>query len=90
MADYFRLHSYCYIVIKASKERYLKNMGAKLNDPLTTSKAYWSILKRFLNKVKIPLIPPILVNDVFITDFKDKSTLFNEYSFSAVWFGLHL
>ena len=49
------------------------------NDPTTSSKTYWSILKRFLNKIKIPSIPPLLVNNIFVTNFVDKANLFNTY-----------
>ena len=66
-------------LISTSKDSYFKKMGQKLNDPLTSPKAYWSILKRFLNKVKIPVIPPLLVNNVFETDFKSKATIFNDF-----------
>ena len=44
-----------------SKESYLTNIGEKLNDHNTSSKTYWSLLKRFLNKVKIPEVPPLIV-----------------------------
>ena len=54
-------------------------MSHKLNDPQTSPKTYWSILKRFLNKVKIPEIPSLLVDNVFITNFKCKAAIFNEY-----------
>ena len=47
-------------LIKTSKESYLTNIGEKLNDPNTSSKTYWYLLKRFLNKVKIPEIPPFV------------------------------
>ena len=36
-------------------------------------------MNKFLNKCKIPRIPPLLVDGKFITDFKDKATLFNDY-----------
>ena len=36
---------------------------------MTGPKTYWSILKRFLNKTKIPTIPPLLVDGVSETDF---------------------
>ena len=40
---------------------------------------YWSILKTFVNGSKIPLIPPLLVNNEFVTDFLDKANLFNDF-----------
>ena len=66
-------------LISSAKESYFIKMGYKLNDPQTSPKAYWSILKRFLNKVKIPEIPPLLINNEFVTNFKTKAGIFNEY-----------
>ena len=43
-------------LIISSKESYFENLGKKLNDPSTSPKTYWSILKRFLNKAEIPAI----------------------------------
>ena len=37
------------------------------------------ILKTFVNGSKIPLIPPILVDNEFVTDFFVKANLFNDY-----------
>ena len=39
-------------------------------------KVYWSLLKIFLHK-KIPIIPPLLYENRFIADFKEKAQLFN-------------
>ena len=66
-------------LISTAKESYFVKMGYKLNDPQTSPKTYWAILKRFLNKVKIPEIPPLLVDNVFVTDFKTKTGVFNEF-----------
>ena len=33
----------------------------------------------FLGKIKIPLIPPLLVNDLFETDFLKKASIFNKH-----------
>ena len=54
-------------------------MSTKLANPSTSSKTYWSILKTFVNGKKIPIIPPVLVNDKFITNFLEKANLFNEF-----------
>ena len=51
----------------------------KLNDPKTSAKAYWSILKTLYNGKKIPLIPPILVNNKLISNFKEKANHFNAF-----------
>ena len=44
-----------------------------------SSKAYWSILETFLNNKKIPSIPPIYHNNNYITDFKEKAQIFNDF-----------
>ena len=66
-------------LISTAKESYFVKMGYKLNDPQTSPKTYWSILKRFLNKVKIPEIPPLLIDNIFVTNFKTKAGVFNEF-----------
>ena len=54
-------------------------LSTKLANPSTSSKSYWSILKTFVNGKKIPIIPPLLVNDKFVTNFFEKANLFNEF-----------
>ena len=54
-------------MILQSKEAYLKEQGMRLSDPSTSSKAYWKILNGFLNKCKIPRIPPLFSEANFIT-----------------------
>ena len=49
------------------------------NDPKTAPKTYWSILKIFVNGSKVPLIPPLLVNNEFVIDFLGKTNLFNDF-----------
>ena len=66
-------------LITTTKDSYFINLGKKLNDPQTSPKTYWSILKRFLNKTKIPTIPPLLVNGTFKTDFRKKAGIFNTF-----------
>ena len=51
----------------------------KLSNPETSSKAYWSILKCFVNDKKILIIPPLYHNGNFITDFRQKAELFNSF-----------
>ena len=66
-------------LITTTKDSYFVKLGERLNDPTTAPKTYWSILKRFLNKIKIPTIPPLLVHGNFVTDFKEKTGIFNEF-----------
>ena len=65
--------------IEISKERYLSKLATKLTNDSINPKCYWSILKTFLNKKKVPCIPPLIHNNQFITDFKEKSELFNSF-----------
>ena len=48
-------------------------------DPGTSSKTYWTLINTVLNKVKIPIIQPLLENGWFVTDFTEKAQLFNDY-----------
>ena len=41
---------------KSKKDCY-QNINRKLNDPLTSSKTNWSIMKTFFNGKKVPVIP---------------------------------
>ena len=47
-------------LISESKDKHYNKLGMKLNNPKTSSKTYWSILKTFYNSGKIPIIPPLL------------------------------
>ena len=48
-------------------------------DPATSPTAYYSILEMFLNNKKIPSIPPNYHNNNYITDFKEKAEIFNNF-----------
>ena len=60
-------------VISRHKEEYQNYIVLKLNDPMTTTKTYQSILKTFYNGKKVPIIPPLLINDKLISDFEVKA-----------------
>ena len=66
-------------MISKCKDDYHRQLSFKLNDPKTSAKAYWSILKALCNGKKIPLIPPILVNSKLISNFKEKANHFNAF-----------
>ena len=65
--------------ISFSKAKYHERLAIKLNDPKTAPNTYWLILKTVANGSKIPLIPPVLVNNEFVTDFLVNSNLFNDF-----------
>ena len=64
-------------LISKSKEKYYQRINAKLNDPSLSNKTYWSILKAFYNGKKVPIIPPLFINNKFVTDFPEKANVFN-------------
>ena len=51
-------------------------MSAKLDDPKTAPKTYWSIMHKLFHNKKIPIIPSVLVNGELIFDFQKKADLF--------------
>ena len=67
------------ISIEESKGKYYTKLSSRLADPLTSPKTYWSIIKTFLNNKKRPWIPPLFHGNKFITEFKEKSELFNHF-----------
>ena len=66
-------------LIKNSKDEYNNRLSLKLNNPKTSAKAYWTILKTLVNGKKTPLIPPLLVNGTLVTDFLQKANIFNSF-----------
>ena len=66
-------------MILKRKEDYYCALSDKLNDPHTSAKSYWSILKTTHNGKEIPLIPPILINNKLISNFKEKANHFNAF-----------
>ena len=54
-------------------------MSTKLTKFHKSLKAYWSLLKIFLNNKKIPLIPPLYHQGNFVTNFKIKAEFFNSF-----------
>ena len=61
------------------KEDCCRMVRDKLNDPHTSAKSYWPILKTLYNGKKIPLIPRILINGKLISNFKEKANHFNAF-----------
>ena len=53
------LQEQLYLLINKSKQNYYSRVASKLTNVQRNSKTYWSLLNRFLNNKKIPLIPPL-------------------------------
>ena len=43
------------------------------------AKIYWSNFKSFYNDRKVPLIPPLLIDDKFVTDIQTRINIFNKF-----------
>ena len=66
-------------LIEDSKRNYFLKTGNTLASPGTSNKKYWSLINTVLNRGKIPIIPPLLENGLFISDFTEKAQIFNDY-----------
>ena len=66
-------------LIEHRKQSYYSRLVDKLRDKKTSPKAYWSLLKTFLNNKKIPCIPPLFHDNDFATDFQKKAEIFNNF-----------
>ena len=53
-------------------------MGNKLNNPNTSQRSYWKIINKFMNKCRAPKIPPLLVNNSFVLNYREKTKLFTK------------
>ena len=55
-----------------------ENFAKKLNNLLYKQK-HWSIIKTFYKEKKIPLIPPLLIDNMFVTNIQTKANFFNKF-----------
>ena len=62
--------------IEVSKLNYYSRITYKLTQIQKITKVYWTLLKRFFNNKKIPVIPPLFHENEYVTDFKKKAELF--------------
>ena len=71
------LQAHLNTTVEKSKPKHNSRLSDKLLDSKTSPKSYWSILK-------IPCIPYLLHSGKFITDFKEKAELFNDFFQTSV------
>ena len=62
--------------VENSKLTDLTNMEKKLNNPNTSQKV--------MNKYKAPKIPPLLVNNTFVLNHREKDELLTDFFFTAM------
>ena len=71
-SDYFKLQEATSVfseVISRHKEEYQNQLALKLGDPTTNVNTYSPLSKTFYNGKKVPIIPPLLIDNKVITDF---------------------
>ena len=66
-------------LIVNAKDDYFYNLGQKLTDPSLGLKSYWTVRNKILNKKRYANIPPLLINDIFVSNFQTKADLFNDF-----------
>ena len=70
-------------MIRDTKTDYHSKLGklscSKLFTPSSSAKMCWSTLKTFANGRKVPVIPSLLINSEFISNFKTKANYFNRF-----------
>ena len=66
-------------LISATKNLYYENLEKKLTNLLLLAKTYWSIIKTFYNEKNVPLVPPLLIDNMFVTDIQTKANFSNKF-----------
>ena len=66
-------------IIKKAKNKYFLNLGEKLSSYGTGSKSFWTTFQRLVNMKKITNIPPLAEGNKTISDFWQKTNIFNDY-----------
>ena len=66
-------------MIEDAKRNYFRKARKTFANPETCSKTYWNLINTVLNKAKIPIIPPLLEDGLFVTDFTEKAQISNDY-----------
>ena len=66
-------------LIKHAKLSYYFNLGNKLSDPSTGLKKFSTAYKKMANQKRNTDIPPIVIDGVYVSNFKQKAGIINEY-----------
>ena len=66
-------------LIKQAKNSYYEKLGTLLSDSSCGEKHFWNAFKKLSNKKKTTNIPPIIENNLYVTDFQQKAKIFNDY-----------
>ena len=74
--DAFRIE--CQQATETAILSYLTHLSNKVNNPGMSQKSYCKIINRVMNKCRAPNIPPLLVNNLFILNCREKARYFND------------
>ena len=66
-------------IIEDAKSQYFTKTGKLFRILKQVREHNWSLINKILSKAKIPVIPPLLENDIFVLDFESKAQIFNDY-----------
>ena len=66
-------------LIRKTKQSYYTKLGEKLSNPALGQKHFWTAFKKLANKKCVTNIPPIIVNDCYISNCKQKADIFNDF-----------
>ena len=75
--DAFRAE--CQTAVETAKITYTRNLRNKLNGTNSSPKSYWKIINRVINKCRAPLVPPLLVDNIFVLNCSEKAKHFIDF-----------
>ena len=61
-------------IIQDPEKNYFRKAVQSLANPGIFGKSYWTLINALVNKAKIPIIPALLENELFVTDSTREST----------------
>ena len=67
----------CTSEIIEAKKNYILNIASNIADSYTCPKTYLALLNCLLYNKRIPAIPPLLADRIIVSDFYEKSNIFN-------------
>ena len=73
--------SKCTKLIIEAKDEHLAELSSKLDNPNAAPKTHWSIINRFVNNKKVPILPPVFLEGKLISDFEKEAELCNNHLF---------
>ena len=73
-------------LIKEAKLAYYNNLKNNISEPKLGHKHFWTAYKKIANKKRDTNIPPIIDNDMYISNFEKEADIFNEYFANECFF----